>query len=245
LLSINLAICWKLRVSRATSSVPRGRYRDNVPGADNQQERLDGYISGYVDGEGCFAVSINRNPSCRTGYQLIPEFHVSQNGDRAQVLHLIQERFGGCGYIKSNGRKDRALVYVVRRRRDLIERVIPFFERTPMLSSKMREFERFAAIVMSMEDGAHRTDAGFAALLESALSMNGGGRLRAARWRALREQSSRILRDCTPDRADAPEDTVRAAWRHAESGRNDLATGAAGAGSNNTVGPYLPWALES
>jgi hypothetical protein len=78
--------------------------------ADNQQERLDGYISGYVDGEGCFATTINRNPTCRSGYQLVPEFHVSQNGDRAEVLGLIQRRFGGCGYIKPNGRKDRALV---------------------------------------------------------------------------------------------------------------------------------------
>ena len=40
-----------------TPSIPRyssvliGRYSDNVTGADNQQERLDGYISGYVDGE--------------------------------------------------------------------------------------------------------------------------------------------------------------------------------------------------
>ena len=85
-------------------------------GADNQQERLDGYISGYVDGEGCFAVAVNRNPTCRSGYQLVPEFHVSQNGDRAQVLDVIRKRLEGSGYIKSNGTKDRALVYVVRRR---------------------------------------------------------------------------------------------------------------------------------
>ena len=57
---------------------------DNVTGADNQQERLDSYIAGYVDGEGSFSVSVQRNSSCRVGFQLIPEFHVSQNGDRAQ-----------------------------------------------------------------------------------------------------------------------------------------------------------------
>ena len=84
-----------------------------MTGADNQQERLDGYISGYVDGEGSFSVVVNRNPSCRTGYQLVPEFHVSQNGDRAQVLELIRQRFGGCGYLKRNGLRDRALVFVV------------------------------------------------------------------------------------------------------------------------------------
>jgi LAGLIDADG endonuclease len=167
---------------RARSDRTRA-YSENVSGADNQQERLDGYISGYVDGEGCFAVAINRNPTCRSGYQLVPEFHVSQNGDRAQVLGLIRERFGGCGYIKPNGRKDRALVYVVRRRRDLMDHVIPFFERSPLLSSKQSDFEKFAAVVRSMAVGRHRTLGGFALLLDEALSMNGGGRFRSVRWK--------------------------------------------------------------
>jgi LAGLIDADG DNA endonuclease family protein len=153
-----------------------------VTGADNQQERLDGYISGYVDGEGCFAVAVNRNPTCRSGYQLVPEFHVSQNGDRAQVLEIIRQRLGGCGYIKSNGRKDRAVVYVVRRRQDLLEHVIPFFERSPLLSSKHEDFEKFAAIVRSMAAGQHRTPSGFSELLDDALSMNGGGRFRKVQW---------------------------------------------------------------
>ncbi len=69
-----------------------------MTGADNQQERLDCYIAGYVDGEGSFSVSVQRNASCRVGYQLVPEFHVSQNADRAQVLELIKARLG-CGYI--------------------------------------------------------------------------------------------------------------------------------------------------
>jgi LAGLIDADG endonuclease len=154
-----------------------------VTGADNQQERLDGYISGYVDGEGCFAVAVNRNPSCRTGFQLVPEFHVSQNGDRSQVLELIRQRFEGCGYIKSNRRKDRALVYVVRRRSDLLRHVLPFFERSPLLSSKHEDFEKFAAIVRAMAEGSHRTPGGFSRLLDEALSMNGAGRFRSVRWK--------------------------------------------------------------
>jgi LAGLIDADG endonuclease len=153
-----------------------------VTGADNQQERLDGYISGYVDGEGSFSVVVNRNPTCRLGYQLVPEFHVSQNGDRAQVLNLIQERLGGCGYIKRNGLRDRALVYVVRRRADLLTEVIPFFESSPLLSAKQAEFEKFSMIVKAMALGHHRTRAGFRELLEIAISMNGNGRSRKHRW---------------------------------------------------------------
>jgi hypothetical protein len=186
LLSLNLAICWKLRESRATHCdvLPDVYDSDNVTGADNQQERLDGYIAGYVDGEGSFSVSVQRNTSCRVGFQLVPEFHVSQNGDRAQVLEIIRQRLG-CGYIKSNSKRDRALVLVVRNRRDLLDRVIPFFERCPLLSTKHAEFERFARIVRSMALGSHRTQAGFEALLDEALSMNGSGQHRKVRWKEL------------------------------------------------------------
>jgi hypothetical protein len=152
---------------------------DNVTSAD--RARLDGYIAGYVDGEGSFSVSVQRNPTCRVGFQLVPEFHVSQNGDRAQVLHLIRERLG-CGYIKRNSRQDRAVVFVVRQRRALLESVIPFFERVPLLSSKQADFEKFARVVREMARGRHRTPAGFGELLELAMSMNGGGRFRQVRW---------------------------------------------------------------
>jgi len=155
-----------------------------VSGADNQQERLDGYITGYVDGEGSFSVSVQRNTSCRVGFQLVPEFHVSQNGDRAQVLEILRQRLG-CGYIKPNSKHDRALVLVVRNRKDLLERVIPFFERCPLLSAKHAEFERFARIVRNMALGSHRTQAGFEALLDEALAMNGSGQYRKVRWKEL------------------------------------------------------------
>jgi hypothetical protein len=95
---------------------------------------------------------------------------------------LIQKRFDGAGYIKSNGRKDRALVYVVRKRVDLLKHVVPFFERSQLLSSKQEDFEKFAAIVRAMAEGRHRTSGGFSRLLDEALSMNGGGRFRSVRW---------------------------------------------------------------
>src|SRR5438067_2409370 len=147
---------------------------DNATGAVNQQERLDAYIAGYVDGEGSFHVALQRNPSTRTGWQLVPEFHVSQNPERRQVLDLIRLRFG-CGGIRENhrGSSDTTLVYVVRKRDDLLQRVIPFFEAQPLLSRKQEEFVVFARIVRVMAAGEHLREEGFAMLRRLVLSMNG------------------------------------------------------------------------
>jgi hypothetical protein len=169
---------------------------DNPSGADNQQERLDAYIAGFVDGEGSFHVAICRNSGTRFGWQLVPEFHVSQNAERREVLDLIADRFG-CGRIRENHRAsaDTTLVFVVRNREDLLTRVIPFFEAQPLLSSKQRDFVAFAGIVRAMDEGRHLQVEGFEALVEAALSMNGHGRYR----RLHRTQAPRILRDHMPN----------------------------------------------
>jgi hypothetical protein len=71
-------------------------------------------------------------------------------------------------------------VYVVRRRSDLRERVVPFFIRNPLLSSKRETFEHFATIVDAMENGEHLTPLGFERLVHIAFQMNDGGRY--CRW---------------------------------------------------------------
>ncbi|MBI3458037.1 MAG: LAGLIDADG family homing endonuclease [Candidatus Rokubacteria bacterium] len=148
--------------------------------ADNQQERPDEglcqYVAGFVDGEGSFHVAFQRSRFTRLGLQVIPEFHVSQNPERAEVLKLIQEVLG-CGYIKANhpgSSRDQSVVLVVRNRQDLAKRVLPFFERFPLRSSKQREFQTFAAVVRVMERGEHLTKDGMTQILHQAFAMNSG-----------------------------------------------------------------------
>jgi hypothetical protein len=70
---------------------------DNVSGGDNQQETarprlLDvSWVVGFVDGEGCFSVSIHRNPFMRRtpGWQVLPVFQVYQHGDHREVLEEL------------------------------------------------------------------------------------------------------------------------------------------------------------
>src|SRR5919109_5152749 len=133
-------------------------------------EFLSAYISGYVDGEGCFTVSISPRAKLLVGWEVRPSLSVSQNGDRAEVLRLVQSYFG-CGSIRPD-RSDKTLKWETRRLGDLLGRVVPHFERYPLLSGKRLDFERFAAVCRLMADGAHRSRAGLARIVELAWQMN-------------------------------------------------------------------------
>jgi hypothetical protein len=142
----------------------------------HSREFLSAYISGYVDGEGCFTVSISPRAKLRAGWEVRPSLSVSQNGDRAEVLHAIQAYFG-CGSIRPD-RSDRTLKWETRRLEDLLERVIPHFERYPLLSGKRRDFDSFAAVCRLMAAGGHRSRDGLIRIVELVRAMNPSGKRR-------------------------------------------------------------------
>jgi LAGLIDADG endonuclease len=142
----------------------------------SSREFFSAYISGYADGEGCFTVSISPRATLAAGWEVRPSFSVSQNGDRAEVIHAIAAYFG-CGSIRPD-RSDKTVKWETRRLEDLLERVIPHFRRYPLLSGKRVDFERFAAICEQMRRGAHREREGLIRIVEIAAEMNPSGRRR-------------------------------------------------------------------
>ena len=131
------------------------------------------YLSGYVDGEGCFCVSFNRSDRHSLGWEIRPSFSVSQNRDRAEVLEMLQKHFG-CGTIRPD-RSDQTLKYEVRSVNDLVEYVVPHFEKYPLLSAKQRDFEKFAIICRWMYEGRHLIRDGFNRIVDLAFAMNSSG----------------------------------------------------------------------
>src|SRR5437762_11311738 len=136
----------------------------------NSREFLSAYISGYVDGEGCFTVSIAPRATLLVGWEVRPGFSVSQNGDRDEVLHAIKAYFG-CGSIRPD-RSDKTLKWETRRLEDILGRVVPHFEAYPLLSGKRLDFEAFAIISRMVASGAHRRRDGLIEIVELARTMN-------------------------------------------------------------------------
>jgi len=57
-----------------------------------------GWIVGFVDGEGCFHIGINKNPSMSTEYQVLPEFTVTQHKRDIKLLYAFKSYFH-CGVV--------------------------------------------------------------------------------------------------------------------------------------------------
>jgi len=187
------------------SEIAHGDRSENPWSADNQQERLirTGWVIGFVDGEGCFSLCPVRQldrqgrKGYKTGIQVQHEFVVTQGARSVGCLHELK-LFFGVGQVIPNHRTDnhREMMYryVVRKRRALLDTVIPFFQRYPLRTSKRSDFECFAKCVVAMGEGLHLLSGGLADILEHVQTMN---------RQKPRTELVRILRDFTPNTDDS------------------------------------------
>ena len=160
----------------------------------------------------CFTVSISPRAKLVVGWEVRPSFSVSQNGDRAEVLHAIQAYFG-CGSIRPD-RSDKTLKWETRRLEDLLGRVIPHFRAWPLMSGKQRDFEQFAAVCELMAEGAHLTREGLIRIVELARVMNPSGRRRydAEAVLAMLRQGEGIV--CAPGNRGITRSSDLHEWRN-------------------------------
>src|SRR6266542_4324490 len=186
-----------------TSDNPRGVRRPNDE-PDNQQERLvdPGWVTGFVDGEGCFSIGFVRQPDrknrkgYRTGYQVSHDFAVVQGARSAGVLHDLREFFGvGSVYINSrhDNHRENMHLYSVHRRIDLLEVIVPFFQTHRLRTSKAADFDKFVRCLELIRADRHLTRNGLIKIAEIAQTMN---------RQVPRTEMIRILRDHTSDVRD-------------------------------------------
>jgi len=174
---------------------------DKSTAAENQQERLVkiGWITGFVDGEGCFSINLIRQPDrvnrkgYKTGFQVAHEFAVTQGARSVESLHMLMKFFGvGAVYVnrRYDNHKEHVYRYCVRKRSDLLQAIVPFFKQYPLRTSKKSDFLKFAQCLDLMETEIHLTKSGLIQIVEIAQTMN---------HRKARTEIIRILRDYTPN----------------------------------------------
>jgi len=86
----------------------------------------------------------------------------------------MREMFG-CGFLRRDY-SDKTLKYEIRSLNDLINKVIPFFDKYPLISKKKKEFENFRKICFLMAEGKHLNKNGFTRIVKIAFKMNPSGK---------------------------------------------------------------------
>ncbi|MBI3588583.1 LAGLIDADG family homing endonuclease [Candidatus Micrarchaeota archaeon] len=158
------------------------------------------YLLGFSDGEGCFCVSLKKEPTTRFGFALDPMFHVTQHRTHADVLELFKRAFT-CGRVMEKPGQPDTMQFMVDNRRQLVEKVIPFFDKyKPIVKSG--DYLLFREIVLGLEAKKHSTLKGLEELTRLAFQMNMNGKQR-------RYSLEQVLEAIQARKADASETTSR------------------------------------
>jgi hypothetical protein len=137
-------------------------------------EPIGNYLAGFVDGEGSFNVSFRPRSDYVFPWKVSLCFNVSQR-ERA-ILEILRTHVG-CGTMRQ--RADGVWYFEVNTLEDLIQKVIPFFERFGFLSAKkQRDFAKFVQLAGLLSHGRHLTREGVIEVLRIRLEMNDGGKRR-------------------------------------------------------------------
>lgn len=147
-------------------------------GSRHEQESMDlsWYITGFVDGEGCFSISFNQRAKLKTGIEIRPSFSLGQNKSSLSVLQTIRTYFG-CGAIRFS-KTDQLYKYEVRSIGDIMKHIIPHFQKYPLKTSKQRDFEIFARVCELIYQSKHLNKDHLEQIIRQSYLMNQSGKRR-------------------------------------------------------------------
>jgi hypothetical protein len=137
-------------------------------------EKIFHHLAGFVDGEGAFPIQMRRTFDTKFGFTITPEFKISQHKDYGEILEILQKAIE-CGKISVKSGQPNLFVLVEKNRKNLIQKVIPFFNKYPLIV-KRNQFRLFSEIVKGLENNEHLTREGYEKLVNLVFQTKGKGK---------------------------------------------------------------------
>lgn len=132
------------------------------------------WISGFVEGEGCFSISIIKSKLREVNEAVLCRFIITQHIRDLNILKKIQEIFE-CGRIEINNKG--YAFFVISSFKDITEKLIPFFNKYPLIGDKNKSLEDFVTVVELMKENKHLTKNGLEKIKQIKAGMNKGRKI--------------------------------------------------------------------
>lgn len=131
------------------------------------------WIIGFTDGDGSFFVNTVKTNNLLT-HKIKLMFRIAQNSRDLNLLNLII-KYLDCGTIQRKGNSGSQMYmidYNVSKFNDIYTKIIPFFEKYKLSSSKYLDFLDFCEVAHMIKDSLHLTSEGITKILEIKAKMN-------------------------------------------------------------------------
>jgi hypothetical protein len=130
------------------------------------------WLVGFVDGEGCFFINIQRSSDQKVGFIISLKFQITQHlRDKLLMESLIQ--YLDCGRIQKESKRS-IVNFIVSKFDDINNRIIPFFCKYSLRSNKVKDYLDFCKACNLIKDRSHLTEKGLIELRKIKLGMNKG-----------------------------------------------------------------------
>jgi len=136
----------------------------------NKYELNPNWITGFVDGEGCFTASISEDKRCKSGWQIRPSFKI-QLHIRDKILLERIKIFFKVGSIWTNNKQ---ATYYVSNKDDIIKYILPHFHQYPLITNKQSDFVLFESIMKIIDKNEHLSKEGLMDIIHLRASLNLG-----------------------------------------------------------------------
>ena len=164
--SINTGLS-DIQKSAFTNTIPVPRPVYPLP------ESLDpNWLAGFVDGEGCFLVLVRRSKCYKLKEGACLRFQVTQHFRDAELMQMLASYFGCGAYYAVPGYSH--VNFLITKFSDITSKVLPFFEKYPLLGSKVLNYEDFKKAAEIIKAGGHLTREGLDQIRSIKAGMNRG-----------------------------------------------------------------------
>lgn len=104
----------------------------------------------------------------QTGYQVQLRFQLTQQSRDQQLMESLV-KYLSCGRISKRGD---IVDFHVTKLNDITEKIIPFFEKYPILGVKQKNYQDFCKVAKLMKEEAHLTKEAFEQIRKIKYAMN-------------------------------------------------------------------------
>ena len=130
------------------------------------------WVTGFTDAEGCFMIDFTKSKTNKMKWQIKPCFQILLHNRDKELLMKIKSFFNEIGSITYSN--DNGVRYRIYKLDDIINIIIPHFDKYSLITQKKSDFLLFKEIIKIMDNKEHLNKDGLIKIVNLKSSLNKG-----------------------------------------------------------------------